>query len=73
MEEIIVRVTDLPHGIVAVTLLDEDWNYNIYLNARMNTQMQRIGYKHELEHIRRGDWGSPLTVAEIEREVRSAV
>ena len=72
MEEI-VRLVDLPFGVVALTLLDDDGIFNIYLNARMSIYMRRKGYKHEKEHIRRNDWGSPLTVAEIEDQVRSAV
>jgi len=72
MEEI-VRVVDLPFGIYALTLLDEDGIYNIYINAKLDPVMREKAYKHEKEHIRRDDWHSSLPVWMIEREVRNAV
>lgn len=72
MEEI-VRLVDLPFGVISFTLIDSDGIPNIYINARQSFEMQRIGYEHEKEHIRRDDWSNNLPVAVIERAVRSAV
>ena len=72
MEEI-VRLVDLPFGIVSFTLIDSDGIPNIYINARQSKDMQRIGYEHEKEHIRRDDWNSDLPVYLIEQEVRNAI
>lgn len=72
MEEV-VRLVDLPFGVVSLVMIDEDGIANIYLNARMNDEMRRRGYEHEHEHIRRDDWNSTNPVEQIEREVRSAV
>lgn len=73
MEEIIVRLKDLPYGIVACTIQDETGFYNIYINSRHGHDMQVKGYLHEMEHINRHDWDSPLLISDIEREVRNAV
>lgn len=73
MEEMIVRLVDLPCGIVAFTLLDEDGFYNIYINARCSKDMQNKGYEHELEHIKRNDWYNSMLVSDIEQAVRNAV
>ena len=72
-EDILVRIVDLPHGVRGFTWLDEDGLYNIYINARLNSEMRRQAYRHELEHIRRGDWQSELPVWFIEGYVRRAV
>ena len=72
MEEI-VRVVDLPHGVISFTVIDEEGIPNIYLNARMNPEMRKKGYAHEKEHIRRDDWSSTAPVYQIEQEVRNAV
>ena len=72
MEEI-VRLVDLPFGVISFTLMDADGIPNIYINARMNEEMQRKGYEHEKEHIRRDDWHNDSPVWMIEQEVRNAV
>lgn len=73
MEEKIVRILDLPAGVRGLTLLDEDGNYNIYINAKLDMAARLKAYDHEVEHIRRGDWQSNLPVFLIERCVRKAV
>lgn len=73
MEEKIVRILDLPAGVRGLTLLDEDGNYNIYINAKLDMAARLKAYNHELEHIRRGDWQSSLPVSLIEQHVRAAV
>lgn len=72
MEEI-VRLVDLPFGVISFTLIDPDGIPNIYINARQSKEMQKIGYEHEKEHIRRDDWNNTMPVCVIEDEVRSVV
>ena len=72
-ENIVLRYVDLPHSIRAITLLDSDGFYNVYINARLNAYMRRKAYEHELEHIRRGDWESDLPVWYIEMLVREKI
>lgn len=70
MEEI-VRLVDLPYGVVSLTLMDTDGIANIYINARYNDTMRRKGYDHERKHISRDDWNNDSPVYLIEQEVRA--
>ena len=63
---VFVWVKELPYGMNATTLLDEDGNYNVYLNARLGFSAQRKAYEHEMVHIRRGDFYNDLPIAEAE-------
>ena len=55
MDEIIVRQVDMPTDIKGMTVLDDDGNYNIYINDRLSHDMREKVYQHELTHIERGD------------------
>ena len=67
MDNIIVRLKDLPCGINGVTILDEDGNYNIYINARLSYYGQQEAYRHELKHIQRDDFYNNLPIQEVEQ------
>ncbi len=67
MDNIIVRLKDLPCGINGVTILDEDGNYNIYINARLSYYGQHEAYQHELKHIQRDDFYNNLPIQEVEQ------
>ena len=56
MEEIITRLANLPVSVYGYTIRDKDGDYNMYINARMTSEKRVETYKHELEHIRRGDF-----------------
>ncbi len=62
MSNIIVRIIDLPCTIRGYTALDDEGDYNIYLNARLSPQQQKNAYSHELKHITRNDWDDSKTV-----------
>lgn len=47
---------DLPCHIKAMTAMDSDGFYNIYVNARLNYEEQKKAIKHELTHIYRDDF-----------------
>lgn len=47
MEDIFVRLKDLPYGMNAVTILDEDGDYNVYVNARLSYDGQLQAQRHE--------------------------
>ena len=55
MEEVIVRLIDMPTAIKGISSLDEDGNFNIYINARLSQDMQTEAYQHEMAHLKRGD------------------
>lgn len=56
MEEIFTRLIRLPNRIKGYTAIDDDGNYNIYLNKNLSSEQQRLTYLHEMTHIKRGDW-----------------
>jgi len=56
MDDIIVRYKDMPTEIKGMTILDEDGNFNIYINDRLSHDMRLEVYEHELAHIERDDF-----------------
>ncbi len=56
MDEIFTRLIKLPTRIKGYTAIDNDGNYNIYLNENLSSEQQRLTYLHEMAHIKRGDW-----------------
>ena len=67
MNDIIVRLQDMPIGIKGVTLLDEAGDYNVYINSRLSMATQQKAYLHELTHIRRDDFYNSLSISEAEQ------
>lgn len=67
MDAVIIRVIDLPHGVGGMTVKDSNDDYNIYLNARLSGDAQVVAFRHELDHIRKGDFFSEDAVRDIER------
>ncbi|MEN6594714.1 MAG: hypothetical protein ABFC31_07215 [Clostridiaceae bacterium] len=64
MEDVIVRVIDLPEEIGAVTVIDDDGDYNVYLNGRRADLEREL--RHEMDHIRRNDFYSDFPISIIE-------
>ena len=58
MENVITRVIPLPARIKAMTILDNNGDYNVYLNVGLSWEEQRAAYKHEMRHIKFGDFFS---------------
>ena len=68
MENEIVRLAPLPPKVNAVVLVDENGDYNIYVNDRLSFEEARRAYKHEIEHIRRNHLFTDKPVDVCERE-----
>lgn len=66
MGEVFVRLRDLPVKINGMTIMDEDGNYNVYINSRLSCDDQRKAYEHELKHIHRDDFYNSLSIQETE-------
>lgn len=66
MEDIIVRIIDLT--VPGVTVLDEDGNYNIYINAHLSYEQQQQVFNHEMKHINLGHFYDSKSVADNERD-----
>lgn len=51
MGEIFIRGLELPLTVRGVMVLDEDGNYNVYINILLSYDTQQKAAKHELKHI----------------------
>lgn len=67
MDEVIVRLQDMPTKMKGVTLLDESGDYNVYINSRLSADSQREVLDHEMLHIQRDDFYNELTIQEAEQ------
>lgn len=56
MNDIIIRIVDLPCHIKGVTIPHLDGTYNIYINAKYSVEMQNDILRHELTHIKNFDF-----------------
>ena len=61
MNDIFVRFLPLPHRVNGVTVIDENADYNVYLNAYHDGYHLRKAYLHELEHIKAGHFWKSLS------------
>ena len=66
MENIIIRKIKLPYDVKGFTVLDNDNDYNVYLNALYNFEMNQTALKHEIEHIQDEDFHSLEDVFKLE-------
>ena len=66
MDDIITRHVDMPTAIKGYTCLDENRDYNIYINDRLAPNIRKQVYEHEIAHINNNDFYNPVDVREIE-------
>jgi len=69
MNDIFIRLLDLPEFVKGQTLLDPDGNYNIYINARLPCDVQKDTLKHELAHINNDDFNKDLPIEIAEKRI----
>lgn len=70
MGDILTRVITLPDGVSAMTVVDENGDYNIYINAALTREAAERAMRHEMRHIRQGHFETDRPVAECEREAQ---
>lgn len=70
MDDVFIRYIRLPSTVQAVTVPDENADYNIYVNKNLCFNQVEKAIEHELEHIRNGDFEEYIPVAEIEKRVK---
>ena len=68
MNDIIVRSEDLPCGTNGVTVVDENGDYNVYINAKLSETEQQRTYRHEVQHIIKNHFYSDKEVKVMEEE-----
>lgn len=61
-----VRLLDLPYTVKAVTAMDEDGYYNIYINSKLSKETQQKAVQHELAHVQMNDFYSSADIRDIE-------
>lgn len=54
MDQVIIRLVDLPVVMRGAVREDENGDYNVYINARLSEDQRVAVLRHEVEHIRRG-------------------
>ena len=73
MNDVIVRVIDLPSWQVGGCVrVDEEGDFNLYVNSRYGYRGQIRALEHELEHIRGNDFWNGMPVSECEKRARKA-
>lgn len=68
MDDVVCRIIELPSRVNAITVVDEDGDYNVYINARLSIEEQRKAYRHEVRHIRKSHFYTDKTVKACELE-----
>lgn len=68
MENIMIRSIVLPVGVRGVTVVDENGDYNVYINCTLSPDVQKQAADHELRHIRKDHFYDFEPVARNERE-----
>lgn len=57
---------DLPTTIRSFVVSNNDMSFTIVLNARIGSDQQLTAYKHEVDHIRNGDYDKKCSADLIE-------
>ena len=46
-------------------VIQDDDDYNIYINDKLNYEQQQEAYRHEMDHIENNDFGKSVNEAEF--------
>lgn len=68
MDKIIIRMLELPGKVKGITVLDENCDYNVYINSAHAPDVQEKAAEHELRHIQMEHFFTCGSVEEDERE-----
>ena len=68
MEAVIVRKVELPSTVKGVVAIDENGDFNVYINSNLMTDVQLKAYEHEARHIMMNHFHSDKDLDHIERE-----
>ena len=69
MNEIFLRTIPLPDRVRAAVALDENGDYNIYVNTRLSHAEQLRAFEHERAHIVSSHFDPDLPAAACELEI----
>lgn len=68
---IYVRMIKLPCHIKGMTSVDENGDYNVYINEALSNELQYDTINHELSHIFNEDFASDKDIVEIENNAKN--
>ena len=68
MNNYICRFIELPKRVNAVTVVDENGDYNIYINSRLSQEEQKKSFRHECLHIKKNHFYMDKCVNMCEEE-----
>ena len=71
LDNVIIRIIDLPICVKGVTVPHPDGTYNIFINARYPIDIQQDTLKHELNHVENFDFDNFDTIQIIEHRANS--
>lgn len=57
---------DMPSTIRSFVVENNDMSFSIIINSRIGKEQQLIAYKHEIEHIKNGDFDKRSSAESIE-------
>lgn len=68
MNTVYIRGVELPAKVRGVTVLDENDDFNVYINTVLSPEVQKKAAQHELRHIRKNHFynSDPVIVNELE-------
>lgn len=72
-DEIYVKVVDLPGKVHGFTHVEPDGSYTIIVNANDCEARRMKAYRHEVDHIKRGDFDFGRDVQAVEMEAHQLV
>ena len=71
MNDIFVRTISLPHTVRGVTVIDDEGDFNIYINNKLAPSQQLEVLEHEKRHIHYDDFASFEDIRKIERRAEN--
>ncbi len=69
----IIRKIDLPIDVNGLTVLDENGDYNVYLNPKLSYDSQATTFRHEVEHIKQGHFYRYEDIMALEEQAECKV
>lgn len=69
MNDIFIRLAPLPNRVKAMTVVDENSDYNIYVNSALSQAEMKKAYLHEIQHIEKKHFDQDISVTRAEGEI----
>ena len=69
LNETYLRCVELPERVRAAVVLDENGDYNIYVNVKLSRDEQIRAYEHERSHIKSNHFRPYLPAVKCEKDV----